>query len=157
MIRAYRFHPEFKSDAPEGGPCGRQTRGLLGRTHVEAIGFVYIGKESNKLEEVEDGVIHDLDEVLNEYADVRSDEFTTLALPVLRRMPMPRIVAESGLNPSTVKRVRARRQRPHPDNRETLVSIAATFAREALSNAGAEPASSDAAALYLYLQQVATE
>ncbi len=158
VVRSYRFHPEFKSDAPEGGPCGRQTRGLLARTHVEAIGFVYIGKESNKLEEVEDGVIHDLGEVLNEYADARSDEFTTLALPVLRmrELPVRRVVAESGLNPSTVKRIRAGRQRPHPDNREALMSIAAKFAREALSRAGAEPASSDAAALYLYLQQVAT-
>ena len=156
VIRAYRHHPEFKSDAPEGGPCGRQTRGLLARTHVEAIGFVYIGKESNKLEEVEDGVIHDLDEVLNEYSDARSDEFVTLALPVLREMLVPRIVAESGLNPSTVKRIRAGRQRPHPDNRETLMSIAATFAREALASADAEPASSDAASLYLYLQQATT-
>ena len=86
---------------------GRGTCGLLSRAHVEAIGCVYIGKESNKLEEVEDGVIHDLDEVLNEYAEARSDEFTTLALPVLRRMSVRRIVAESGLNPSTVKRVRA--------------------------------------------------
>jgi hypothetical protein len=156
VIRAYRFHPEFKSDAPDGGPCGRKTRGLLARTHVEAIGFVYIGKESNKLEEVEDGVIHDLGEVLNEYADVRSDEFSTLALPVLRKMLVPRIVAESGLNPSTVKRIRSGRQRPHPDNREALMSIAAKFAREALSSAGVEPASSDAAALYLFLQKVAT-
>ena len=41
-------------------------------------------------------------------------------------------------------------------NRETLMSIVATFAREALSSVGSETAPSDAAALYLYLQQVAT-
>lgn len=98
-----------------------------------------------------DGYIHDLGEVLNEYADTRFDEFTTLALPVLRKMLVPRIVAESGLNPSTVKRIRRGRQRPHPQNRATLASVAARFAREGLSTAGEVLPSSDAAALYLYL------
>jgi hypothetical protein len=153
VVRAYRFHPEFKSDAPEGGPCTRATVGLLARAHVEAISLVYIGKESNKLDEVEDGIIHDLGEVQNEYADARCDEFTTLVLPVLRRMPVRRIVDESGFNPSTVKRIRAGRQRPHAANRATLSGIAGRFAREALSQAGELVTADDAAALYLYMSK----
>lgn len=151
VISAYRFHPEFKSDAPDGGVCGRGTRGLLRRTHVEAIGVAYIGKESNKLEEIEDGYIHDLGEVLNEYTDARGDVFTTLVLPVLRKMPLQVIVRESRLNPSTVKRIRAGRQRPHPHNLTTLSQVAARHARARLGQAGVPAPPDDAAALYLYL------
>ena len=61
------------------------------------------------------------------------------------------IVGESGLNPSTVKRIRAGRQRPHPRNVAMLSQIAARHARAALAQVGESAPSEDAAALYLYL------
>jgi hypothetical protein len=152
VVLSYRFHPEFKSDGPGGEACDRRTRGLLRRTSIEATGVVYIGKESNKLEETEDGLIHDLDEVLNEYHDARGDVFTTLVLPVLRTMPLRVIVAESGLNPSTAKRIRAGGQRPHPRNLATLSQVAARYARAELARSGRSASPHDAAAMYVYLR-----
>jgi len=125
--------PEFKSDAPEGGPCARSTRGLLRRAHVEATGVVYIG------------------EVLNEYADARCDIFATLTLPVLKTMPVQVICAESGLNRSSVKRIRAGRQRPRPRNMAPLSEIAARYAWAQLAQAGEPAPPDDVTALYLYL------
>ncbi len=58
-----------------------------GEVPVTATHITYIGKESNKLEDVEAGVVHDPDEVLTEYADSRHDPFRTLALPVLQHRP----------------------------------------------------------------------
>ena len=145
VIRAYRFHPEFKSDDPEGGVCRRDSRGLLRRTAIEAAGVVYIGKESNKLEDVEEGTIHDLGEVLNEYHNPRSDPFAMLVLPVLRQMPLGVIVSASGLDASSVKRIRAGKQRPHPQNLARLTEIASAHALAVLATAG-QPAPPDGVA-----------
>jgi hypothetical protein len=43
-----RFHPEFKSLAPDGSPCKADTRGLLKRCPVTAAGFHFIGKETER-------------------------------------------------------------------------------------------------------------
>ncbi len=63
VIARYRVHPEAKSLGPDGLPCGKRTVGLLGRRPVALGELVHIGKESNRLEEVEQGLVHDWDEV----------------------------------------------------------------------------------------------
>ncbi len=42
--------------------------------------IVYIGKESNRLEDVQAGIVHGVDEVLTEYPDPRHDPWRYLAL-----------------------------------------------------------------------------
>jgi len=68
-------------------------------------------------------------------------------------MPLRSIVSESGLDLSSVKRIRAGRQLPHPRNRTALRSVAAKYARAALEVAGERPPRDDFAALYLYLRR----
>jgi hypothetical protein len=51
---------------------------------VVAFHVRYVGKESNYLEERELGLVHDLDEVLTEYADPRRDPFDLLTSRVAR-------------------------------------------------------------------------
>lgn len=50
------------SDAPlkciSRRPSGKQTIGLLHRRHVRIGRIIYIGRESNRVEEVEAGIIH---------------------------------------------------------------------------------------------------
>jgi hypothetical protein len=46
ILRLYLFHPEYKSLAPDGSRCDRNTRGLLQRMHVVAMQSLYIGKET---------------------------------------------------------------------------------------------------------------
>jgi hypothetical protein len=48
ILRAYPFHPENKSLAPDGAPCSRNTRGLLQRMHVVASQPRFIGKETDR-------------------------------------------------------------------------------------------------------------
>lgn len=83
----YRVHPEPKSLGSNEAPCNEQTVGLLHRRPVVAIYVRYVGKESNYLEERELGLVHDLDEILTEYADPRRDPFDVLVRPVLRDLP----------------------------------------------------------------------
>ena len=85
VVRDYRLHPESKSGDPRGGLGRRGTVGLLPRLTVHAIGLaLHIGKESNRLEEVEDGVITDPNDVYVTYRDERAE--WAQALPSLRRL-----------------------------------------------------------------------
>jgi hypothetical protein len=57
VLARYRTHPEPKSVATNGGR-GRNAVGLLKRRPVTAGSIVGIGKEANRLEEVEAGLVH---------------------------------------------------------------------------------------------------
>jgi hypothetical protein len=120
---------------------------------VEVIRPVYVGKESNHHEEVEHLLIEDEDEVMNEYFDPRNDPFVRFVVPVLKTMSRRSIVTLSGLNASTVKRIRAGKQRPHTKNRQRLREIAAQYARTALGDVGERAPSGDFAAMNAYLQR----
>lgn len=73
---------------------------------------MHIGKESNRLEAVEAGIEHDPDEVWTEYQDPRCDPWWTLVLPVLRQMPIDRLVAATGLHRRSLFAIRAGERRP---------------------------------------------
>ena len=70
VLAEYEGHPEAKSAALDGAPCGPGTHGLLGRRVVRAGQIVHIGKEANRLDDVEAGWIHDVDEVVEVYGNV---------------------------------------------------------------------------------------
>ncbi|MFY9859728.1 MAG: hypothetical protein WAK80_04135, partial [Candidatus Cybelea sp.] len=82
-----------------------------------------IGKESNKLEEVEEGAIAGAGDVYTEYPDPRRSEWSTSILPELRRMALSELEAESNLDRRTLQRIRAGR-RPHAKNMTILAAIA---------------------------------
>jgi hypothetical protein len=63
VLAEYGAHPEAKSLGPGREVCGRQTMGLLQRRPVTRGSLTYWGKESNKLKEVEAGLVHDPEEV----------------------------------------------------------------------------------------------
>lgn len=154
VVADYRFRPEHKSLAPDGQPCAQTSAGLLQRRPVEVVRPVYVGKESNHLEEVEHLLIEDEDEVMNEYADARNDPFARFVVPVLRTMSRRSIVNLSGLDQSTVKRIRAGKQQPHAKNRDRLREIAAKHARAALGGSGDKTPSNDFLMMKLYLQKL---
>ena len=147
MVAEYRCHREHKSLAPDGQPCAQATVGLLQRRPVEALQVVYVGKESNRLEEVQHGLIEDEDEVMNEYPDPSNDPFVRFVVPVLRTMALSPLVKESGLNLSTIKRIRAGKQWPHARNRRALTELAVRHARAILASNGRDVPIEDSAVL----------
>jgi hypothetical protein len=66
VVEEYRAHPEAKSVGREGLPCSRQTVGILRRRPVTTLYVAHVGEESNRLEEVEAGVVHDPEEIYTE-------------------------------------------------------------------------------------------
>jgi DNA adenine methylase len=131
VLAEYETHPEPKSAAADGTPCSRTTRGLLQRRPVRATSIVYIGKESNRLEEVEEGLIHSPDEVQEVYRDPRQDPWLTHVVPVLKMIPR-RDLARAGLSESQIKRLRNGHCMPSAKTRLLLTRAAGDYARSQL-------------------------
>jgi hypothetical protein len=123
VLREYEFHPEAKCADANGAPCKKETIGLLRRRQVAIDGFVYIGKESNKLQEVEEGGVPSESDVYAMFNDPRRDEWKTKWLPILKAMSVEELMKRSGLSRRALYMIRAGR-RPQPENALTLKSIA---------------------------------
>jgi hypothetical protein len=127
VLAEYEFHPESKCADADGTTCDRQTIGLLRRRRVEIDQITYIGKESNRLEDVEDGMIHSAQDVYTEYTDPRRDEWQTKILPALKKIPLGKLVELSGLSRRALSDLRAGRSRPHPKNEKFLAVVVKEF------------------------------
>ncbi len=109
VLREYEYHPEAKCADAGGAPCRKQTVGLLGRRHIAIDGFDYIGKESNKIEQVEEGGAPSESDVYTKFYDARRDEWELKWLPLLRSTPVPRLL-ERGVSRATIYAARAGRE-----------------------------------------------
>ncbi len=136
VLDQYRNHVEAKSLGPDGGHCRGTTMGLLQRRPVTAQWVTHVGKESNKLEEVEAGLVHDPEEVYTEYINARRDPAWAIIAQVLKDMPRSRLMHETGLSRRALTALRNGHALPHPKTREALARSASAFAREQLSHAG---------------------
>ena len=123
VLTEYEHHPESKCADSDGKACDRQTVGLMQRRHIRVDYLKYIGKESNSLEEVESGLIHDARNVYTEYQDRRRDEWQTKILPQLRLLPLEYLQHASELTRSTLIEIRSGRSRPHRANQKRLIEI----------------------------------
>ena len=75
--------------------CEKQTAGLLQRRYVHIDLIRYIGKESNRLEDVDAGLIHSEHGVYTEYIDAARDEWGGEVATSLERGPAPRSDCEN--------------------------------------------------------------
>lgn len=136
VLAEYRVHPEPKSLAPNGKPAGWHGIGLLARRPVTATRLVHVGKESNELESREAGLVHDLEEVVNEY--VTSDRWQDYVLPILRNLSRSQL-REWGLSGANVSRVKAGSFRGTARTRTRLTVLTGDLARERLREEGTTP------------------
>lgn len=133
VLREYRLHPERKFQAPSGKPCRRVTRGLLQRRPVHLAGPIrHIGKEANKLDDVQAGLHSELDEVLTEYNDPNTDVLHRLALPALHHLSGRELARRVHTDRRTIDRIRAG-QKPRPDLHARLLELASDHARQGLT------------------------
>ena len=87
-------------------------------------GFDYIGKESNKLQEVEEGGVPSDSDVYTKFNDPQRDEWGTKILPFLRREPVQVIIDATGISRRTVQRIRNEQTKPTAEYRRLLASFA---------------------------------
>jgi hypothetical protein len=122
VLTAHEYHPELKCDGPNGQPCGKRTVGLLRLRDVVIESVAFIGKESNRLEEVEEHMLSGAEQVYTEYPDPARDKWTMKILPVLWMMPMTELQTQSRLSRAARQALRAGRK-PHPRDRRALIDL----------------------------------
>ena len=121
----YEFHPESKCADRSGNPCEGQTIGLLRRRYIKIDLIKCIGKESNSLETVDEGLEHSAQNVYTEYADPKRTEWLTKFQPVLKIAKLKTLVKACGkkLSRREIIELRASRSRPHRKTQELLVAV----------------------------------
>ena len=121
----YEFQPESKCADGSGNPCERQTSGLLQRRHVKIDLIKCIGKESNSLESVDEGLEHSERNVYTEYSDPKRTEWITKIQPALKKPKLEVLVEACGkrLCRREVIKLRAGRKKPHRGTEKLLAEI----------------------------------
>lgn len=119
----YAHHPESKYADEMGGICDRQTKGLLYRRHIRIGEIIFIGKESNKLEEVDAGLIHSAESVYTVYPDPGRDSWEKLIRPKLRTLPLSFLMEQTGLSRRMLIKARRGYVRPHARNQLLLAKV----------------------------------
>ena len=122
VLREYAFHPGSKSADSQGKPSGRQTIGLLQRRHIRVGQITNIGRESNRLEEIESGLVHSAQSVYTEYPDPHREEWQTKVLPLLNKFPVRILVRLTNKSESMLRRTLAGRTRPRAKHQVLLKS-----------------------------------
>lgn len=107
VLHQYRLHPEYKFRGSNGQCCNRLTKGVLVRRPVHLTNRVrLIGKETNRLDEVQAGLIGTLGDVLTKYDDPSDRAFHRLVMPVLDRYSGRELAYLVGSDRRTIDRVR---------------------------------------------------
>jgi hypothetical protein len=119
----YAHHPESKCADEHGNACDRQTKGLLYRRHVRIGEIVPIGKESNKLEEVDAGLIHSAESVYVTYPNPTRDFWTRDVVPKLQAIPLSVLMRETGLSRRMLIKARKGQVRPHVRNQLLIADL----------------------------------
>jgi hypothetical protein len=122
-MEEYEFHPEPKSAGENGEAADRRTCGLLARRSVAAVSLTYVGKESNLLEDVENEIVHDWDEVQQQYRDERLDLLNT----VLRKIPSKELAKAARISERAIRAIRNGHSRPSATTRTRLLLAAKRF------------------------------
>jgi len=120
LLQEYVCHPESKCADANGETCDRETVGLLQRRHVRVETVRYIGKESNRLEDVDAGLLHAADSVYTEYVDPRREEWRQAA----KVLSLKQWERATGRSRRTLIDARRGRRRPHRKQRAMLVAVA---------------------------------
>jgi len=105
VLCKYEFHLGTKSADTKGKLSGKQTVGLLNRRHVRIAQIIYIGRESNWLEEIEASLVHSSESVYTEYPDPGRDEWHSRILPVPKKIPVAALMRVSGRSRSMLENI----------------------------------------------------
>ena len=136
ILREHRNHPEHKFHDTDGQRCRRSTRGQLQRRPINIAGPLHlIGKEANRLDDVQAGIVGSPGEVLTDYTPVSDEWFWDYVLPVLQRYSGRQLAVLAGVDRRTIDRIR-RGVPPRTTLRVALTGLAARDAGAELSAIG---------------------
>ncbi|HLJ84261.1 MAG TPA: hypothetical protein VKT51_08845 [Candidatus Eremiobacteraceae bacterium] len=121
FIDRYATHPEAKAAGPDGCPCQANTRGLLGRLHLEDFEPIRIGKEIDRLDEDKGASLECADPV--SYED-ESDPELNAAVCVLAKHRQGRVAKALGMSERRWRDILQGYARPHEKIRGQILRLA---------------------------------
>lgn len=129
VLADYVIHPEPKFADSEGNVCGPHTKGQLHRIHVHLGGLDYIGKESNRVDDVQLGLFEPGDVQQRVSAtDHHWDQLRPNLFRVLGRYRDGENARLAGLSAREYGRVKSGAVRPHQGVRTALLRMAVDLA-----------------------------
>jgi hypothetical protein len=113
-----------------------------------------VGKEGNRIEDREVGLVIDVEAYEVHYEYRERDVWVKLVVPALRTIPRSELVEACELDRGTVRRALAEHEptRPHASNEARLTAIAAAYAHSSLVDHGVTPTGNLESDLYRYLE-----
>ncbi len=135
ILVKYCTHPESKSADATRKACTRSTKGLLYRRSVVVNEVVYIGKEANRIEEVEHGTVHDWEEVRERYSDPKRGIWVTHVFPILRTLEEKVLAKRIGVTARTMRSYRSGTSRPRMKTFKSAALVAVERARHIVGSA----------------------
>lgn len=111
-----------RARTPRAAPASGRRWGLLRRRTMQETYVAHVGKEANKLDEVEAGLEQDPEVIYTEYDHPRRDPWRTLVLPVLRQMPRAELAETAGLSVRRLRDVLTRKACPRPHHEGRTLS-----------------------------------
>ncbi len=129
-IRSYRdvivefcSNPEPKSADADGRTASRRTRGLLVRRRIRRIAIERVGKETNRLEDMQNGMIHQWREVTNVYVPPLGDRWDTVVVPRLKELSATAIATAVGISTRAVRSIRNGHSLPSGETRRLSMIV----------------------------------
>jgi hypothetical protein len=146
----YRYlnHPEYKSADASGRVCDKRTVGLLTRRNIRVGKIRYIGKESNRLEEVQNCMVSHEDEFRVTYIDPRLDPWPRYAVPLLKLVSSEQLAKATGISARMIKSYR-KGAMPRRGNRQKLLRALVKEAERLVQSKTAGKAAQTAAQRFL--------
>jgi hypothetical protein len=126
VIDRFRIHPEAKSAGPNGNPANSWTKGLLGRLDIQVLTVFHIGKESNFIEQQEEGIL-----IADPQAVYPGGGEWEMLRPYLDRVSIPELSARSGVPERTLRSYRRGDRRPTPKKLRKIAAALAEMLDEA--------------------------
>ena len=120
VVREFRTHPEAKSAGGDSKACSRQTVGLLQRRTVQERYVIHVGKEANKLEEVEAGHERDPEVLYTQFETPTRDPCLSTFAPLLQQHPLAALASEAGITEGQLRTIVAQKARPHFKTRRRI-------------------------------------
>jgi hypothetical protein len=123
VLTDFVMRPEPKSASSSGEACERKTLGLLQRRHVSVASIHCVGKETNRLELVQQGLLHDWSDVYTLYRNPELDAWRNDIIPGLKRLPRKALSEATGITQRAIRSILNGYSLPSAKTRERLVAL----------------------------------
>lgn len=120
VIQEFQTHPEAKSADVDGNVCDRRTVGLMRRREVWETYVSHIGKEANKLEELQAGFERNAEVIYTEYHRPGRDEWTAVVLPELKKQNLRAFSVHCRLSERQLRTLVQGKVVPHSSNQRRI-------------------------------------